>query len=291
MTEYHGFGRYRAVCSARATDGDILKVGQDGGTATALLCHALESGAIDGAVLTYKADERWTPGQHVVTTTEGIKRSAGSLYALSPSLFQLKDAVREHGLEKVAYVGLPCQIDALRKLQLYPFGARHVGDKVAYAIGIFCSENFFPESLRMIAEGLGGTPLDRVRKMHIAGGKFLIESTDAASPETVGVPVKEVGRYAQDGDRVCPDLVAEYADLSVGSIGSEPGWNTVFARTRRGEGLLEHAKAAGAVEVKEALEPGLKLLEKLSLAKKKRAKETIARREKLGLFVTRDQYY
>ena len=29
----------------------------------------------------------------------------------------------------------------------------------------------------------------------------------------------------------------------------------------------------------------------MSLAKKKMAKETIAKREKLGLFVTRDQYY
>jgi coenzyme F420 hydrogenase subunit beta len=212
--------------------------------------------------------------------------SPGSVYSLSPSLFQLKDAVRELGLEKVAYVGLPCQIDALRKMQLYPFGARDVGEKVAFALGIFCSENFHPESLRMIAEGLGGTPLEDVRKMHIAGGKFLLEGAG-----TVGVPVKKASRYAQDGDHVCPDLVSEYADVSIGSIGSEPGWNTVFVRTRRGESLFEHAKAAGAVEVKETAGPGMKLLEKLSLAKKKMAEETIEKRQQMGLFVTRDQYY
>jgi len=103
--------------------------------------------------------------------------------------------------------------------------------------------------------------------------------------------VKKASRYAQDGDHVCPDLVAEYADLSVGSIGSEPGWNTVFARTRRGESLLEHARADGCIQVKETPESGLKLLEKMSLAKKKKAKETIEKRVKMGLFVTRDQYY
>jgi coenzyme F420 hydrogenase subunit beta len=286
MTEYKGFGLYRFVCSARAVDGDVLNAGQDGGTVTALLCHALETGAIDGAVLTKKAGPDWTPDQHVATKREEIVASAGSVYSLSPSLFQLKDAVREHGLEKVAYVGLPCQIDALRKAQLYPFGARHVGDKIAFAIGIFCSENFHHESLRVIAEGLGEMPLEEIRKMHIAGGKLLLEGTS-----TVGVPVKKASRYAQDGDRVCPDLVAEYADISVGSVGSEPGWNTVFARTRRGEGLLEHARADGCIEVKETAEPGLKLLEKMSLAKKKMAKETIEKREKMGLFVTRDQYY
>jgi coenzyme F420 hydrogenase subunit beta len=286
MTEYQGFGRFRAVCSARATDGDILSAGQDGGTTTALLCFALETGAIDGAVLTKKGESDWTPEQHVATKRKEIIESAGSVYSLSPSLFQLKEAVRERGLTKVAYVGLPCQIDALRKAQLYPFGARYVGDKIAFAIGIFCSENFHHEGLRMIAEGLGDTSLEDVRKMHIAGGKFLVEG-----PETVGVPVKQASRYAQDGDRVCPDLVAEYADISVGSIGSEPGWNTVFVRTRRGESLLEHAKTEGAIEVRETAEPGLKLLEKLSLAKKKRAKETIEKRQQMGLFVTRDQYY
>lgn len=286
MTEYKGFGRYRSVCSARAIDGDILNAGQDGGTVTALLCHALETGAIDGAVLTKKGDADWTPEQHVATKREHIIESAGSVYSLSPSLVRLKDAVRELGLRKVAYVGLPCQIDALRKAQLYPFGARYVGDKIAFAIGIFCSENFHHEGLRMIAEGLAETPLEEVRKMHIAGGKFLVEG-----PASVGVPVKQAARYAQDGDHVCPDLVAEYADISVGSIGSEPGWNTVFARTRRGESLLDHARADGCIDVKELADPGLKLLEKMSLAKKKRAKETIEKREKMGLFVTRDQYY
>lgn len=286
MTEYRGFGRFRAVCSARALDGDIFNAGQDGGTTTALLCYALETGAIDGAVLTRKSGPDWTPEQYVATRREEIMEAAGSVYALSPSLFRLKDAVREHGLRKVAYVGLPCQIDALRKAQLYPFGGRYVGDKIAFALGIFCSENFHYESLRMIAEGLGGTTLEEVRKMHIAGGKLLLEGR-----ESVGVPMKKASHFAQDGDHVCPDLVAEYADISIGSIGSEPGWNTVFVRTRRGEGLFEHAKAGGYLEVKETAEPGLKLLEKLSLAKKKTAKETIEKREKLGLFVTRDQYY
>ena len=288
MTAYEGFGKYRAVLTARATDGDVLNAGQDGGTTTALLCYALESGAIDGAVLTRKGSPQWEPEQHVATTRAEIVESAGSVYALSPSLFQLKEAVRERGLERVAYVGLPCQIDALRKAQLYPFGARYVGDKIALALGIFCSENFHPEALRLIAEGLGETPLEDVRKMHIAGGQFLIEG-----PEAVRVPVKKVSRYAQDGDHVCPDLVSEYADVSVGSIGSEPGWNTVFIRTRRGQELFEKARAEGHIEAKEfeADAKGLQLLQKMSLAKKKRAKETIEKRERMGLFVTRDQYY
>jgi coenzyme F420 hydrogenase subunit beta len=286
---YQGFGKYRTVFSARATDEDIRSVAQDGGTVTALLCFALKTGDIDGAVLTRKADEQWTPGQLVATTTQEIHESAGSVYALSPSVFQLKEATREMALDKVAYVGLPCQVVAVRKMQLYPFGGRYVGEKVKYVIGIFCSENFPPESLRNIVEGYTGTPIENMKKMYLAKGKFNVVSEE----ETRQVSVKKASHFAQDGDHVCPDLVAEYADISVGSIGSEPGWNTVFLRTRRGEDLFQRAKAEGHIETKdiETVQPGLKTLEKLATAKKAMAKETIEKREKMGLFVTRDMYY
>jgi coenzyme F420 hydrogenase subunit beta len=287
--QYQGFGKYRSVVSARATDEDIRVIGQDGGTVTALLCFAREMDDIDGAVLTYKADEYWNTGQCIATTVDEIKKTAGSVYALSPSVYQLKSATREKGLKKVAYVGLPCQVVAVRKMQLYPFGARYVGDKVRYVIGIFCSENYPHESLRNIAEGYADTPLDSMEKMYLGGGKFNVVGPEETRP----VSVKKASRYIQDGDHVCPDLVAEYADISVGAVGSEPGWNTVFLRTRQGEELFNRAKADGRIETRdiENVEPGLKTLEKLALAKKAGAKDTIEKREQMGLFVTRDMYY
>jgi coenzyme F420 hydrogenase subunit beta len=288
MTE-EGFGKYRSVVSARATTDEIRDVAQDGGAVTALLCYALETGKIDGAVLTKKADPAWNAAQFIATTKRDILDGAGSVYELSPSVFQLKDAVREHMLENVAYVGLPCQTVAVRKMQLYPFGGRNVGDKVRYVIGIFCSENFPHEGLRDIVEGYAGMPLEYSDRMYLSGGKFMIEGEE----ETRGVPIKKAARYAQDGDHVCPDLTAEYADISVGSIGSEPGWNTVFTRTKRGDKLLSDAQSAGALEVKDisTVQPGLSLLQKLALAKKTMARETIDKRKQLGLFVTRDMYY
>jgi coenzyme F420 hydrogenase subunit beta len=287
--QYQGFGKYRSVVSARATDERIRDIAQDGGTVTALLCFAREMDEIDGAVLTYKSDEQWTPGQCIATTVDEIKQTAGSIYALSPSVFQLKSAAREMGLKKIAYVGLPCQVVAVRKMQLYPFGGRYVGDKVKYVIGIFCSENFFPESLRNIAEGLADIPLESMKWMYLAKGKFNVVGPEETHP----VSVKKASRYVQDGDHVCPDLTTEYADISVGAVGSEPGWNTVFLRTRRGEELFNRAKADGRIETMdiETVEPGLKLLEKLALAKKAVAKDTIEKREKMGLYVTRDMYY
>jgi coenzyme F420 hydrogenase subunit beta len=152
-------------------------------------------------VLTRKEDERWTPGQLVATTTQDIRESAGSIYALSPSVFQLKEATRELALDKVAYVGLPCQVVAVRKMQLYPFGGRGVGEKVKYVIGIFCSENFPQESLRNIVEGYTGTPIESMKKMYLAKGKFNVVSEKR--PAGFG---EKGSHFAQDGDHVCPDL-------------------------------------------------------------------------------------
>ncbi len=283
---YQGFGRYKEVLTARSADGRIRSAAQDGGTVTALMCYALESGFIDGAVLTKKTGGEWVPGQYVATTADEVLESAGSVYALSPSLFQLKEATRELALAKVGYVGLPCQIEAVRKMQLYPFGARDIVDSLALVVGIFCYENFYPASLKAIIEGLGEEPLEDVIKMRCASGRFVTEGEKGIS-----IPLKQASRYIQDGDRICPDLVSEWADISAGSVGSEPGWNTVFLRTTKGRDLFKQAVEAGKLETKEIGEDGLMALEKLALEKKGRARKNIENRLALGLHVTRDIYY
>lgn len=50
---------------------------------------------------------------------------------------------------------------------------------------------------------------------------------------------------------MCMDYTAELADISVGSVGSEEGWSTVFVRTEKGEEVVESAVEKGYVEVKE----------------------------------------
>jgi len=139
---YEGFGKYKEAMSARSSDEGIRSIAQDGGTTTALLCYALETGFIDGAVLTRKSGREWAPSQCVATTRNEILLSAKSVYAQSPSLYQLKEATRERALSKVGYVGLPCQIEAIRKMQLYPFGARDIVESLALVIGIFASRTF-----------------------------------------------------------------------------------------------------------------------------------------------------
>jgi len=283
---YEGFGKYKEAMSARSSDEGIRSIAQDGGTTTALLCYALETGFIDGAVLTRKSGREWAP-LPVRGHDEKRDPPVGEerLRAVAQPV-PAQGATRERALSKVGYVGLPCQIEAIRKMQLYPFGARDIVESLALVIGIFCFENFYPESLKAIIEGLGEEPLEDVVRMRCASGMFSTEGEKGVS-----VPLKQASRYIQDGDRICPDLVSEWADISAGSVGSDPGWNTVFLRTKKGHDFFQQAVGAGAIETKEIGEDGLKALEKLAVTKKGRAKKHIAKRQELGLYVTRDIFY
>jgi len=55
----------------------------------------------------------------------------------------------------------------------------------------------------------------------------------------------------------------------VGSVGSEDGWSTVFARTKTGEEIVEGAREKGYIEVKEIEPKGLGLIRRLGERKRK----------------------
>ena len=135
-------GNYKTAVSARAADADILKCSQDGGIVTQLFTYALEEGIIDGAIVAAPGEEPWKPEPVVATTKAELLAARGTKYTISPNMMLIKEATRSYGLDKVGIVGTPCQMQALRKAQLYPMAMRKVPDKIALAIGIFCMENF-----------------------------------------------------------------------------------------------------------------------------------------------------
>ena len=164
-------GKYKSCVSARSTDKEILKHAQDGGIVTQLFGFALDEGIIDGAIVAGSKEfahkhpekammdnsnmefhEPWRPIPVVVTSKADLIAAAGTRYNISPNVSLIKEATRSFGLDKVGIVGTPCQMQAIRKLQLYPIGARDVGASIALAVGIFCMENFPYQSILQLVE-------------------------------------------------------------------------------------------------------------------------------------------
>ena len=126
-------GNYKSVVSARSTDKEILNGAQDGGIVTQLFAYALEEGIIEGAIVAGNGDQPWKPEPVVATTRAELLAARGTKYNISPNMSLIKEVTRSYGFDKVGIVGTPCQMQALRKGQVYPIGLRDVGDKIALA--------------------------------------------------------------------------------------------------------------------------------------------------------------
>ncbi len=275
-------GNYKTCVAARSTDKEILKGAQDGGIVTQLFAYALEEGIIDGAIVAGPSDEPWKPEPIVATTKAELLAARGTKYTLSPNLSLLKEATRSYGLDRVGIVGTPCQMQAVRKAQLYPVGMRDVPDKIALAIGIFCMENFPYQSIEALVEDHCNLKMESVKKLDIGKGKFWAYTERGAVAQ---IPLKVTHKYEQPGCHVCLDYVSNLADVSTGSVGTPDGWSTVFVRTKVGDDVWSKANAAGCFETQDiaSVKPGLELVTKLATEKITKNQKTLDARATFGV--------
>jgi coenzyme F420 hydrogenase subunit beta len=242
------FGPVEGAYSAKGAE-DPEKV-QDGGAVTALLIALLESGEIDGAVVTKRLDA--FRGETIIATTaEQIRAAGGSVYNQTNALAALGTPLPP-GIEKLAYVGTPCQISVLRALQRFPWRYRESSaNKVVLAIGLFCTRSFEPAKLmRELLER--GENIADVKKVDIREGKLYLHGETGAREAG---PVKEFRKATLGGCDECTDFAGRTADLVVGNMGSVPGRSTVLVRSEAGRKAWARAEAAMDSAPLEDLEP------------------------------------
>jgi coenzyme F420 hydrogenase subunit beta len=262
------FGIYRSLALAKSQDEKILKNCQDGGVVTALLLFALENGLIDGTIVSGVRQEKpFYPIPRLATTPEEILECSGTKYSYSPNILAFVDGIKQKRAS-IAFVGTPCQIHAIRKMQMS--GLKKYTAPVKFLVGLFCSECFTYEGLieKHIYETLG-LNLRSIRKMNIKG-KMLVTTESGVKT----IPLADVKQYARNSCRFCDDFSSELADISVGGLGLE-GWTFVILRTKNGQEVFEAAEKAGALKTRpvEKDEPALNLLVKLSGKKRKSTAE------------------
>jgi len=258
------FGVYRRLVVARAMDDRILETCQDGGVVTALLLFALENGLIDSAVVSGMSQEKpLYPVPRLAATSREILECAGTRYSYSPNILALAEAIKQRKTS-IAFVGTPCQIRAIRKIQV--LGLKKYTRPVKFLIGLMCSECFTYEGLieKHIHKTLG-LNLNAIRKMNIKG-RILIRTKS----EVKTIPLAEAKQYARKSCRFCDDFSSELADISAGGLGLN-GWTFIIVRTEKGEELFSSAERAGVIKTKNANEEtnALRLLHKLSRKKDK----------------------
>ncbi|MHA2270991.1 MAG: Coenzyme F420 hydrogenase/dehydrogenase, beta subunit C-terminal domain [Candidatus Hodarchaeales archaeon] len=258
--------------------------GQDGGIVTTLLLYMLEKSLIDGAIVTQRSKEEgkaWKPEPGFVTTKEEILESAGSVYSQNFTVKALVDTVKA-GYNSIAYVGTPCHIDAVTKMQESPTGLLGFMQANIFKIGLFCMDSFSREKLEEWFKTEANIQMDDIAKMTITKGKFRIFTK---AGEAKDWPVTEMDHLRSSSCYYCRDLTSENADISVGSVGSPEGWSTILVRSSIAEDLLLDAANAGYIELAPLTRFGKRAM--LNLAQMKKVQlYTISRRRR---FVLRDR--
>ncbi len=174
----------------------------------------------------------------------------------------------------IGIVGTPCQIQGLRKLQSFS-RELEVGEveRVTLALGIFCMGNWSYPTFRGYLEK-SGIDLRSVKKVEISGNTVRVHN----GRRVVTLPLLGMKKYVKLACRLCLDFAAELADLSIGGIGSPPGWSTVIVRSSTGERLLSEAESAGRVEVQEVSEEGVSKLRRVARMKLTRNRKRLEQR-------------
>jgi len=238
------FGIYRRVVVARTKNDDIRRVCQDGGVVTSLLLYAFEEGIIDGAIVSDRDEESPLKAYpKLAESAEEIIRSAGTRYTYSPNILLLKDAVAQ-GKRSIGFVGTPCQIQAIRKIQAIHL--RKYGEIVNFTIGVFCGGCFSYNGLvnELIRKKMGIDPKD-VEKVNIKG-ELIVKILNKG---TKTISLKEAKKYLSGCVSNCMDFSAELADISAGGLGLE-GWTLTILRSEKGEDLFDEAVSKGLLEAK-----------------------------------------
>jgi coenzyme F420 hydrogenase subunit beta len=255
-------GIFLETYTARAKDPRVLDVCQDGGVTTAFLKYLLENGVVDG-VVSVKGVE-WRPKGFLAKSFEELITGAGTKYTSCPSIVEVARAITEKKLERLAFIGTPCQIQAMRSIQAAS-DYKIIGEKIKVVVGLFCMESYYDTLLEEEIKGKLGLNLDDITKIDIKG-KYMNISLKR-DEEPLRVPLKDIKEYTREPCHSCLDFASELADVSIGSVGSPNGWCTVLTRTKLGEDLYRGAVEKGEIESK-ALED-LEAVRKISKKKQK----------------------
>jgi coenzyme F420 hydrogenase subunit beta len=194
----------------------------------------LETGAVD-AVLTMAPDpeDRWRPVPVLVTRAEGMAQCRGMRMGYAPLLALLQPAI-DHGYKRLAVIGIPCQVYALRALEA------ELGFERLYVIGTPCSDNTTTENFHTFLALLAEDP-DTITYLEFRADYHVeLRFTDGRVKEIpfLQLPISKLPPdFFPLTCRTCVDYTNVLADITVGYMGGEgEQWLTV--RNARGEELL-----------------------------------------------------
>ena len=233
-----------------ASEESVRRTGASGGVITAILIHLLETKRITGAICLKVGKEKpWKASPVIARTKEEVLTCAGSVYSATPTNTILAELENEAG--PLAYIGLPDQVAAIRKLQQM----NHPSVKaIKYIFGPYTGTQMSFEAIRSFLRSHGITSEEEITDLQYRAGEW---------PGHLQITLKN-GRVLQaekfhynylipffitDASLQIPDFTNELTDISVGDAWSPKyearrgGYSVILGRSKIGTELLEEMRS------------------------------------------------
>lgn len=187
------------------------------------------------ALLAIGADDndRWKPKPLLITRSEEVARCRGMRMGYAP-LLALLDQARDAGYRRLAVIGIPCQIYALRALQAeYGFDCLQV-------IGTPCSDNTTTERFHEFLALLDERP-ETINYLEFKANYHVeLRFDDGARREIpyLKLPLSKLpANFFPTTCQTCVDYTNALSDITVGYMAGE-GEQWVIVRNERGAQML-----------------------------------------------------
>ncbi len=244
-------GPWRGLWFGWATDEQTRYRGASGGVATVILSGALADGLADAAVVVRPAPDNALAMEPLIArSAQEIAGCRGSKYNMVALNVALREVLARPG--RYAVAGLPCHVQGLRLAQRRD---QRLRERVALILGIFCAHSAEPRATALSARRLGLDPAELVAVRYRGPGwpgGLRLETRDGVVREQPYPDYDDGGVLALTPPRcrLCPDGLAELADISVGDAWLDrfegtPGVSDVIARTPAGEALVKRLTGRG----------------------------------------------
>jgi len=256
-TPFHVYtGPYLQIGIGYSADESIRMASASGGILTAILCWLLEKKIIDGAVVTGMSEqEPWHPRSFIATTREELIAASQSKYVITSVNEILPEMERFNG--KLAYVGLPGQVQSIRKLQ----ALNHPSVKnIRYIFGPFYGNTLHFSSISSFLKSYGEKDYRKISKLYFRYGEW----PGSMRVEMQGGRVIELPKFHANylipfhilkNSLLCTDLTNEFTDISGGDAWAPvyeergKGFSMIIARTVQGTDILHRMQEEGYIDL------------------------------------------
>ncbi|MFP4602010.1 MAG: Coenzyme F420 hydrogenase/dehydrogenase, beta subunit C-terminal domain [Halochromatium sp.] len=255
-------GPHRKAYLTHATDLALREKAASGGSASAILIDGLKRGCFDGAVVCKATIENGKVRARfsIATSVEEILAARGSKYVETRFLREVLPLIRDFD-GRVAVVGLPCDITALRnRSSKEPELAR----KLVLTLALFCGHNSRTNLIDSITARIERETGEAIAHYRFSVGHWrghleaeLTNGRVVQKPSKVFKDFQNLFFFCERKCLACHDHFGYASDLTLGDIWlfrlkADPIKHTaIITRTQAGENAFDGAVRAGNLQATE----------------------------------------